>query len=107
MTCDLRRVLRAKGIVEARTAYGFILTTSSASDIRRGMPGVTGKYCVIGANLAEEKIEAFQDRRCNMVYPYISLQVFLRAARLRLSASRLRTRVSTRERTLIIAARKE
>ena len=51
-------VLRAKGIVEGEDGVWFYFDyVPGESDIRRGMPGVTGKYCVIGANLAEEKIE--------------------------------------------------
>ncbi len=51
-------VLRAKGMVPGE--YGqwiYFDYVPQEHDIRKGMPAVTGKFCVIGAQLKEERLE--------------------------------------------------
>ena len=52
-------ILRAKGMVPAQDGtwiyYDYV---PQEHDVRTGKPEVTGKYCVIGANLQEDKLEA-------------------------------------------------
>ena len=58
-------VLRAKGMVE-NAAGGWIYFdyVPEESNIREGKPGVTGKFCVIGSKLKEDKLAAlFADRK--------------------------------------------
>lgn len=51
-------VLRAKGMVPAKDGgWLYFDYVPGESDIRQGSPEVTGKICVIGANLQEEKLE--------------------------------------------------
>lgn len=54
-TCGV--VLRAKGIVAA-TDGGWIHFdyVPGEADVRRGAAGVTGRLCVIGANLNEQHV---------------------------------------------------
>ena len=51
-------ILRAKGMVPAEDGtwiyYDYV---PEEHDIRTGKPEVTGKYCVIGAELKEDKLE--------------------------------------------------
>ncbi len=52
-------VLRAKGMVPAADGtWIYFDYVPGESDIRQGSPAVTGKLCVIGSNLKEEKLEA-------------------------------------------------
>lgn len=51
-------VLRAKGMVPAKDGgWLYFDYVPGESDIRQGSPEVTGKICVIGAKLQEEKLE--------------------------------------------------
>ena len=50
-------VLRAKGIVDAAEGEWFHFDyTPGEIDIRRGSAGVTGRLCVIGAELKEDAV---------------------------------------------------
>lgn len=52
-------VLRAKGMLKAENEdgwYHFDLTPGQI-EIRKGTPETSGKFCVIGSKLAEEKIK--------------------------------------------------
>ncbi len=52
-------VLRAKGMVPAEDgSWIYFDYVPGESDIRTGKPQVTGKICVIGSGLSEEKLEA-------------------------------------------------
>ena len=52
-------VLRAKGMVPAADGtWIYFDYVPGEADIRQGSPAVTGKLCVIGSNLQEEKLEA-------------------------------------------------
>ena len=52
-------VLRAKGMVPATDGtWIYFDYVPGESDIRQGNPAVTGKLCVIGSNLKEEKLTA-------------------------------------------------
>ncbi len=52
-------VLRAKGMVEdAEGGWIYFDYVPQETNIRDGKPGVTGKFCVIGSNLKEEKLAA-------------------------------------------------
>ena len=52
-------VLRSKGMVEATDGNGWIYFdyTPGESNVREGQPDVTGKICVIGSKLKEDKLE--------------------------------------------------
>ena len=51
-------VLRAKGMVPAEDGTWIYFDYVPAEhEIRKGNPQVTGKLCVIGANLKEEKLD--------------------------------------------------
>lgn len=58
-------VLRAKGMVPASDGtWVYFDYVPGEYDVREGKPFVTGKICVIGSNLKEEKLEElFSDRR--------------------------------------------
>lgn len=50
-------VLRAKGMVEnADGGWIYFDYVPQESNIRDGKPGVTGKFCVIGSELKEDKL---------------------------------------------------
>jgi len=52
-------VLRAKGMVAgAEGGWIYFDFVPKESNVRDGRPGVTGKFCVIGADLKEEKLSA-------------------------------------------------
>ncbi len=52
-------VLRAKGMVEDKDGgWIYFDYVPQETNIRDGKPGVTGKFCVIGSNLKEEKLAA-------------------------------------------------
>ena len=51
-------VLRAKGMVPAGSgAWVYFDYVPGECDIREGKPDVTGKICVIGLKLAEDKLQ--------------------------------------------------
>ena len=52
------QILRAKGIVDGGENWLYFDYVPEESDIRDGAPGVTGRLCVIGCNLNEEKIRS-------------------------------------------------
>lgn len=57
-------VLRAKGMVPAEDGtWIYFDYVPEESDIRTGKPQVTGKLCVIGSKLAEEKLEALFEQK--------------------------------------------
>ena len=58
-------VLRAKGMVEnAEGGWIYFDYVPEESNIRDGKPGVTGKFCVIGSKLKEDKLAAlFAERK--------------------------------------------
>lgn len=60
-------VLRAKGMVAAEDGtWVYFDYVPGEYDIRQGKPEVTGKICVIGSKLQEDKLqELFADRRTN------------------------------------------
>ena len=50
-------VLRAKGIVAAKEGQWFHFDyVPGEADLRRGAAGVTGRLCVIGSQICEEKL---------------------------------------------------
>ncbi len=52
-------VLRAKGMVaDAEGGWIYFDYVPEESNVRDGRPGVTGKFCVIGSKLKEEKLSA-------------------------------------------------
>ena len=52
-------ILRAKGMVPAPDGtWIYFDYVPQEHDVRKGSPEVTGKICVIGAELEEEKLEA-------------------------------------------------
>ena len=51
-------VLRAKGIVAGETGWWHFDYVPESADVREGAAGVTGRLCVIGCNLDEEKLKA-------------------------------------------------
>ena len=56
-------ILRAKGMVPAPEGeWIYFDYVPGESDVRRGKPQVTGKLCVIGSELKEEKLEALFGR---------------------------------------------
>ncbi|MCH5275295.1 MAG: GTP-binding protein [Lachnospiraceae bacterium] len=60
---DYGMILRAKGMVAASEGeWIYFDYVPGESDIRRGKPQVTGKLCVIGAELNEDKLEALFGR---------------------------------------------
>ena len=52
------QVLRAKGIVDGGDKWLYFDYVPEEADIRTGAPIVTGRLCVIGCKLDEEKLEA-------------------------------------------------
>ena len=51
-------VLRAKGIVNASDGeWIYFDYVPGETDIRRGAPAVTGRFCVIGAKIKEEALK--------------------------------------------------
>ena len=57
-------VLRAKGMVPAEDGtWIYFDYVPEESDIRTGKPQVTGKLCVIGSGLLEEKLEALFEKK--------------------------------------------
>ena len=51
-------VLRAKGIVDASDGeWIYFDYVPGESDIRRGNPAVTGRFCVIGSGLKEDALK--------------------------------------------------
>lgn len=60
---DYGMILRAKGMVPAAEGeWIYFDYVPGESDIRAGKPQVTGKLCVIGAELKEDKLEALFGR---------------------------------------------
>ena len=52
-------VLRSKGLVDAADGQWLYFDyVPGEPDIRRGVPGVTGRICVIGSQLKEDKLQA-------------------------------------------------
>lgn len=52
-------VLRSKGLVDAADGqWLYFDSVPGEPDIRRGVPGVTGRICVIGSQLKEDKLQA-------------------------------------------------
>ncbi|HIX08625.1 MAG TPA: GTP-binding protein [Firmicutes bacterium] len=52
------QILRAKGIVEGDGEWLYFDYVPGEPDVRTGAPGVTGRLCVIGCRLNEEKLKA-------------------------------------------------
>ena len=52
------QVLRAKGIVDGGSDWLYFDYVPDEPDVRTGAPGVTGRLCVIGCQLEEEKLKA-------------------------------------------------
>ena len=52
------QILRAKGIVEGEDGWIYFDYVPGEPDIRAGQPVVTGRLCVIGCGLDEEKLKA-------------------------------------------------
>ena len=50
-------VLRAKGIVAGENEWWHFDYVPGEPDVRKGSAGVTGRLCVIGCNLNEEKLK--------------------------------------------------
>ena len=50
-------VLRAKGIVAGENGWWHFDYVPGEADVREGSAGVTGRLCVIGCKLNEEKLE--------------------------------------------------
>lgn len=56
-------VLRAKGMVAgAEGGWIYFDYVPEESNVRDGNPGVTGKFCVIGSKLKEEKLAALFEK---------------------------------------------
>ena len=53
-------ILRAKGIVKAKdnSKWYYFDLVAGEYEIRLGEPEITGKLCVIGSKLDEEKVDA-------------------------------------------------
>ena len=51
------QILRAKGIVDGGSEWLYFDYVPGEPDIRTGSPAVTGRLCVIGCDLSEEKLE--------------------------------------------------
>ncbi len=55
-------ILRAKGMVPAQAGtWNYYDYVPDEHDVRSGKPEVTGKICVIGAKLAEDKLKELFD----------------------------------------------
>lgn len=52
------QVLRAKGIVDGGDRWLYFDYVPGEADVRTGAPIVTGRLCVIGCDLNEEKLKA-------------------------------------------------
>ena len=50
-------ILRAKGIVAGENGWLHFDYVPGEGDVREGVAGVTGRLCVIGCGLDEEKLE--------------------------------------------------
>ncbi len=50
-------VLRAKGIVDGESGWLYFDYVPEEADVRAGLPMVTGRLCVIGCKLSEEKLQ--------------------------------------------------
>ncbi|MDE5548206.1 MAG: GTP-binding protein, partial [Clostridia bacterium] len=50
-------VLRAKGIVDGENGWLYFDYVPEEPDVRAGQPMVTGRLCVIGCDLNEEKLQ--------------------------------------------------
>ena len=51
-------ILRAKGIVDAADGdWLYFDYVPGESDIRRGAPAVTGRFCVIGSHIREDALK--------------------------------------------------
>ena len=51
------QVLRAKGIVDGKDGWIYFDFVPGEVDVRGGAPIPTGRLCVIGCNLDEEKLK--------------------------------------------------
>ena len=51
-------VLRAKGIVAGEGSWLYFDYVPGEPDVREGTPSVTGRLCVIGCKLDEDKLKA-------------------------------------------------
>ncbi|MBR7186779.1 MAG: GTP-binding protein [Clostridia bacterium] len=51
------QVLRAKGIVDGENGWLYFDYVPDEADVRTGTPAVTGRLCVIGCDLKEEKLK--------------------------------------------------
>ena len=49
-------ILRAKGYVDGEDGWIYFDYVPGEPDLRTGEPSVTGRLCVIGCHLAEEKL---------------------------------------------------
>ena len=54
---DYGQVLRAKGYVSGEEGWIYFDFVPGEPDIRTGAPAVTGRLCVIGCKLDEEKLK--------------------------------------------------
>ena len=52
------QILRAKGIVNGGESWLYFDYVPGEIDIRKGLPAVTGRLCVIGCKLDEEGLSA-------------------------------------------------
>ena len=52
------QVLRAKGIVNGGSEWLYFDYVPGEPDVRTGVPCVTGRLCVIGCQLDEDKLKA-------------------------------------------------
>jgi hypothetical protein len=50
-------ILRAKGYVNGKDGWVYFDYVPGQSDVRFGAPNVTGRICVIGANVNESALE--------------------------------------------------
>lgn len=51
-------ILRAKGYVDGEEGWIYFDYVPGEPDLRAGEPSVTGRLCVIGCHLAEDKLKA-------------------------------------------------
>ena len=51
-------ILRAKGYVDGEEGWIYFDYVPGEPDLRSGEPSVTGRLCVIGCHLAEDKLKA-------------------------------------------------
>lgn len=51
-------ILRAKGYVDGEEGWIYFDYVPGEPDLRAGEPSVTGRLCVIGCRLAEDKLKA-------------------------------------------------